>query len=95
MKSGKFSLKWKDVLNAIVLTMLGQLLMTVSQAAEGTFPSLHDLKLSLIGSIKYAIIPYLLKNFFTDDVKQAQNTIQKAEDETIKVAAPNDKELNP
>lgn len=93
MKStGRFSLKWKDALNAIFITLIGQALLIVMQAADATFPSLEDFKVGLIGSIKYAIIPYLIKNFLQDDIKAAQKTLDKAD---VKPAAPNDKELNP
>lgn len=89
MKS-KFSLKWKDALNAIIITLIGQALLIIMQAADATFPTLNDFKVGLIGSIKYAIIPYLLKNFFTDDIKKAQKTLSDS-DIQHPYSAPNDK----
>lgn len=78
MKLPNWSLKWKDAFNAIMITLIGQALLIIMQAADAEFPSLEDFKIGLIGSVKYAVIPYLLKNFFTDDIKQAQNTLSKA-----------------
>jgi hypothetical protein len=89
MKS-KFTLKWRDALNAIIITLIGQALLIIMQAADATFPTLEDFKIGLIGSIKFAIIPYLLKNFFTDDIKQAQKTLSDA-DVQPPYSAPGDK----
>lgn len=78
MKStGRFSLKWKDALNAIIMMLIANMLMIIMAAADGKFPTLDEFKVGLINSVKFAIIPYLLKNFFTDDVKQAQNIVAK------------------
>lgn len=98
MKRPNWSLKWKDAINAIFITLIGQALLIVMQAADATFPTLEDFKVGLIGSVKYAVIPYLLKNFFTDDIKAAQNTLSKAkvdgnqasEDIPTPYSAPND-----
>lgn len=98
MKRPNWSLKWKDAINAIFITLIGQALLIVMQAAYATFPTLEDFKVGLIGSVKYAVIPYLLKNFFTDDIKAAQNTLSKAkvdgnqasEDIPPPYSAPND-----
>ena len=99
MKTGKFSLKWKDAINAIIMTLIGQALLIIMQAADGEFPSLNEFKTGLIGSVKYAIIPYLLKNFFTDDIKKAQTVLADAKGEGLEAAekipasiAPNDAE---
>jgi len=98
-KPTSWSLKWKDALNAIIITLIGQALLIIMQAADATFPSLEDFKVGLIGSIKYAVIPYLLKNFFQDDIKSAQNTLDKAKKKCDDIpeqpyTAPKDSELN-
>ena len=103
MKSN-YGLKWKDAIKAIIITLVGQALLIIMQAADATFPSLNDFKVGLIGSLKYAVIPYLLTNFFTDDIKAAQKTLSKAKIEGNTAAepippvqpysAPNDAELN-
>ncbi len=88
MKLPNWSLKWKDAISAIVITLIGQALLIIMQAADATFPSLDEFKVGIIGSIKYAVIPYLLKNFFTDDIKVAQKTLSKAKVEGIQAAEP-------
>lgn len=80
MKSGRFKLKWKDAVNAIVMIILANMLMVVMAAAENKFPTLHEFQVGLINAIKFGVVPYLLKNFFTDDVKKAQKTLEKAQE---------------
>lgn len=80
MKSERYKLRWKDVVNAIVMMLIANMLMVIMAAADGKFPTLNEFQVGLINSVKFAIIPYLLKNFFTDDVKVAQKTITKAEE---------------
>ena len=88
MNLPNWSLKWKDAVNAIIMMIIGQALMIVMQAADAEFPSIEEFKIGLIGSIKYAVIPYILKNFFTDDIKAAQKTLSKAKVEGIQAAEP-------
>lgn len=83
-----FGLKWKDAVNAIILSLIANALMIVMNAAEGQFPTLAEFKLGLINTVKYAIIPYLLKNFFTDSVSQARKTISDAKEEGNEAAKP-------
>jgi len=89
----RFSLKWKDALNAIIITLIGQALLIIMQAADSTWPSLNDFKVGLIGSIKFAVIPYLIKNFLQDDIKNAQKTLEKA-DMQPPYSAPKDDTIN-
>lgn len=86
MKLPSWSLKWKDALTAISITLIGQALLIVTQAADATFPTLEEFKIGLIGSIKYAVIPYLIKTFFTNDIKAAQNTLANAKIEGLEAA---------
>lgn len=83
-----FGLKWKDAINAIIMTLIGQALLIIMQAADAEFPSIQEFKVGLIASVKYAIIPYLLKNFFSDDIKAAQKTLSVAKIEGKEAAAP-------
>jgi hypothetical protein len=87
MNSGKYTLRWKDAINAIIMMLIANMLMIVMAAADGKFPTSTDFKIGLINSVKFAIIPYLLKNFFTDDVKQAKSilTDKKIEDMNEKI----------
>lgn len=80
MKTGKFKVSWRDALNSIILMLIANMLMIVMAAADGKFPTLSEFQVGLINSVKFAIIPYLLKNFFTDDVKEARKKIAKMED---------------
>lgn len=75
--SGRFSLKWKDALNAIIMMLIANMLMIIMAATDGKFPTLDEFRIGLINSVKFAIIPYLLKNFFTDEVKSAKNIVAK------------------
>lgn len=86
MKLSHMGLKWKDAINAIIITLIGQALMIIMQAADAEFPSVEEFKVGLIGSVKYAIIPYIIKNFLTDDIKAAQKTLSAAKVEGIEAA---------
>lgn len=86
MKLANTGLKWKDAINAVIMMMIGQALLIIMQAADGEFPSLNEFKVGLLASVKYAVIPYLLKNFFTDDIKGAQKTLSAAKVEGIEAA---------
>lgn len=83
-----YGLKWKDAINAIILSLIANALMIIMNATEGQFPTLEEFKLGLINTVKFAIIPYLLKNFFTDDIKAAQKTLSAAKVEGKEAAAP-------
>ena len=83
-----YGLKWKDAINAIIISLIANALMIITNATEGQFPTLEEFKLGLINTVKYAIIPYLLKNFFTDDIKTAQKTLSAAKIEGKEAAEP-------
>ncbi|MES2382417.1 MAG: hypothetical protein V4538_15325 [Bacteroidota bacterium] len=57
-------------------------------ATDGEFPTLNALWVGFVNSVKYAVIPYLLKNFFTDDIRYAQKTLSNAKVEGIQAAEP-------
>jgi len=78
MTSTKFKISWKDAANSIIMMIIANMLMIIMAAADGKFPTTIEFKVGLINSLKFAVIPYLLKNFFTDDVKKAQITLDKA-----------------
>lgn len=77
MKPQKFNITLRDTISAIIIMIIGNLLMLISSAAENHFPTLQEFQNGLINSLKYAVIPYLMKKFFTDDVKEAQKIIEK------------------
>lgn len=81
MKPNRFKLTIKDTLQAILLMLIANALMIIMSAAENKFPTIGEFKIGLINSVKYAVIPYLLKKFFTDDVKNAKSILK---DEQIK-----------
>lgn len=88
MKLAHMGLKWKDAINAIIMMIIGQALLIIMQAADGEFPSLNEFKIGILASVKYAVIPYILKNFFTDDIKGAQKTLAAAKTEGKEAASP-------
>jgi hypothetical protein len=83
LKSTKYRSSWRDVGQALIMLVIGNTLVFISGLPNGQLPTLEDLKLTFITSIKFAVIPYLLKNFFKDDVKVAQITIEKAKEQAI------------
>lgn len=83
-----FGLKWKDAINSIIIMIIANALMIVMNAAEGEFPSIEEFKDGLFGTLKYGVAPYLLKNFFSNDIKAAQNTLSKAKMEGNEAAQP-------
>lgn len=83
-----FGLKWKDAINSIIIMIIANMLMIITNAAEGEFPSIGEFKAGLFGTLKYGVAPYLLKNFFSNDIKIAQNTLSKAKIEGKEAAAP-------
>jgi anaerobic C4-dicarboxylate transporter len=80
MKSGRFKISWRDAINSLILMTIANLLMIIMSATQDKFPTLMEFKIGLINTIKFAVIPYLLKNFFTDDVKEAKKKLGKWED---------------
>ncbi len=75
MKSQLFSLKTRDVIKGLVVAVITAVLMSVQQAL--TDGGKIDLKqTAVVAGIAGA--SYLLKNFCTDDVKEAQKTISEA-----------------
>lgn len=77
MKSGLFTLNWKDVARSFVTAVLtaftSQIYMSI---AAGTLPTLPQLKAAGIFGL-CAGFAYLIKNYFTDDTKAAVKTIEK------------------
>ena len=94
MKGTRFTINWRDAANAIVMTIIANMLMIVMAAAENKFPTQTEFKIGLINSIKYAIIPYLLKNFFTDDVKKAKSILTDKTIEDLNTKIKNDEKIN-
>lgn len=73
-----FGLKWKDAINAIMIMFIGNGLMVIMSAADGELPSWNDFRIAAINTFKFGVAPYLLKNFFSNDVKAAQKTLSTA-----------------
>ena len=75
------------------------LIFLIKLGADPKIPSIlenDELETILEVSVRWShvqIAAYLLKNLFTDDVKQAQKIVDA--NATQKAAAPNDSELNP
>jgi len=72
MKSGLFKLKSADFWKGFIMAVGTPALYMVQEMIPGwDIPAIAKLSLS-------AAVSYLIKNFFTDDVKQAEKTIEKA-----------------
>ena len=84
MKSTALSLKWRDAGQAIVLIVIGNVLAFIMSIAGDKLPTLAEMGSNLIISLKFAVIPYILKNFFTNDVAVAEKTISEAKAEAKK-----------
>lgn len=78
MKSNKYTLTWRDVGKALVVMLIANLLGLVMGLPEGELPTWNQIKVNLIMSVKFSVIPYILKNFFTNDVPDAVKTVEKA-----------------
>lgn len=81
MKSTRFNLTWADLGKAAVITLIGNLLVLIMGLPDDQLPTWVMIKSNLILSVKLSFIPYLIKNFFTDDVKVATGVIEKANKE--------------
>lgn len=78
MKSTRFTLSWQDVSKALAVMLIANIFALVMGLPEGQLPTWTQLKLNIIMSLKFSVIPYIIKNFFTDDVKSAEKVIDKA-----------------
>lgn len=78
MQSTRFSLQWRDILKGLLVAFGTAFLTSLTQSLNsGTMPTLAQLKISAIAGVS-AIVIYLTKNFFTDDVKVATKTLDDA-----------------
>ena len=86
-----FTLKARDFFKGLILAVLTPILtIIVNSTAAGTLElNWKQIGVTAVGTMA----AYLLKNLFTDDVKQAQKIVDA--NATQKAAAPNDSELNP
>ena len=78
MKSTALSLKWRDAGQAILLILIGNVLALIMSIAGDQLPTWKELGSNLIMSLKFAVIPYLIKNFLSNDVAVAEKTIADA-----------------
>lgn len=76
MKSDRFSINWNDFLKGLILAVIMPVLTIIQQSisnGELTF------NWRLIGlTAAGAFVAYIIKNFFSDNVKAAQNTLEAA-----------------
>lgn len=76
MKSTRFSLNWRDLGKGLIVTMGAPILYYLQTLIPlNTSPELKGL-LSVLCS-------YLIKNYFTDDVKVAEKVIDKATEDAV------------
>jgi len=74
----RFNLTWKDLGKALIVTVIGNIMYLIMSIPEDQFPTWAMIKSNMIVSFKFGFLPYLLKNLFTDQVKEAQATIRKS-----------------
>lgn len=86
MKSTRYTWHLRDFLKGALMAFGTAFLTTLTQVLNsGELPTGGQLKISAIAGIS-AIIFYLLKNFFTDDVKVAEKVIVQAKEKEVKEA---------
>lgn len=92
MESTRFTLKLRDWLKGLVMAV-GTPVLYLVQELIPNWPLTPIEKAALS-----ATATYLIKNFFTDDLKVAEKVLDEAEAKQAakfeNAAAPNDKELN-
>ena len=84
MKSTALSWKLRDLGQALILILVGNILALIMSIPDDKLPTGADIVSNLITSVKFAVIPYLIKNFFTNDVAVAEKTINDAKAEAKK-----------
>ena len=76
MKSDRFSINWNDLIKGLYMAVILPVLTTIQQSisnGELTF------NWRLIGLTSLAgLVGYIIKNFFTDNVKDAEKTLEIA-----------------
>lgn len=78
MQSTRYSLNPLDLGKGLLIAFLTAFLTTITQWLNlGTFPTGEQFKIAAIAGAA-AAIAYLVKNFFTDDIKTAENVLDKA-----------------
>lgn len=86
----KYKLNSRDWIKGLLMATLVPVLYIIQSsidAGQMTF-NWKEIGMAAVGGL----VGYLLKNFFTDDVKVAQKIMD--EQSKIKASAPNDQELN-
>lgn len=77
MDATRFSLQKRDWLKGALVAFGTAFLTTAMQSLNaGTMPTLPQLKISLIAGLA-ALGTYIIKNYFTDDVKVAEKVLAK------------------
>lgn len=84
MESTRYSINRRDLGKGTLVAFGTAFFATLMQWLNmGTFPTGEQLKVSAVAGIS-AAVTYLLKNFFTDDIKTAENILQKVEEKAMK-----------
>ena len=81
MTSSMFTLNWRDFFKGLILAVAVPVLVTIQTSlAAGNIT--FDWKAIGISALA-TLVAYLLKNFLTDDVKQAEKVIVEAKQKEI------------
>lgn len=83
MKSTFLKLQWRDLLKGFVVAVITSVVATLYTSFEqGSLPTLAELKTAGLVGIG-AGIAYLIKNLFTDTVKEAETIVEQAKKEEV------------
>lgn len=81
LPSTALSLNVKDFLRGLILAILAPVLLAIQQSIAAGEVTLNWRTLGLTAIS--ALVAYLIKNFFTNSVGQAENTLQDAQQKVI------------
>ena len=76
MKSDRFSINWNDLLKGLVIAVILPVLAIVQQSIEQGQLTFNWKLISLTAA--GGLVSYLIKNFLSDNIKAAENTLDAA-----------------
>ncbi len=86
-----YKLKLRDLLKGLLVSVITSVLVVIQSSLEMGNLTFNWKNIGMVAA--GSAVAYLLKNFFTNDVKVAEKVLE--EEAKVKAAAPNDKEINP
>lgn len=77
----RYDITLRDIGKAALITLIGNLIALIVSLPEDQLPTWIQIKSNLIMSVKFGFLPYIAKQFFTDQEKAAKKTLDNAEKE--------------